>query len=253
MDQRLGLDRLRTAKDATFDSYENGKEHTECLPGTRGELLRQVERWAASSDGKCIFLLNGMAGTGKTTIARTVARCLEEKRSLAASFFFKRGEENRGNAKRLFSTLAKQLATRIPQLILFTRKAVDDDPDVSEKSLGEQFDKLIHRPLLKAQCHDACKVVVIDALDECEGEDEVEAILRMLPKVKESDSVQLRFLLTSRPEWPIRTGFRFKSVLDNHQNIDLHDILEVVIKHDISLYFSYKFLELRFKRSLPPD
>mgnify|MGYP001222990039 CR=1 FL=1 len=253
MDQRLGLDRLRTAKGATFDSYENDKEHTECLPGTRNELLHKIEQWGESPSGKCIFWLNGMAGTGKTTIARTVARRFKEKRTLAASFFFKRGEEDRGSAKRLFSTLAKQLAASIPQLIPSIRKAVDDDPDISEKAPREQFDKLILQPLLEIQCNDTCKVVVIDALDECEGENEVEAILGMLPQVKESNSVQLRFFLTSRPEWPIRSGFRSKSVLDNHQDIILHKISEEVIRHDISLYFNHKFSELRDKHSLPPD
>ena len=224
MDQRLGLDRLRTAKGATYDSYENDKEHTECVPGTRKELLDEIEQWAASPSGKCIFWLNGMAGTGKTTIARTVARCLKDKRLLAASFFFKRGEEDRGNAKRLFSTLARQLAINIPQLLPYIRKAIDDDPDTSEKAPREQFDRLVLQPLLETKlAKQACMVIVIDALDEWERESDVGAVLEMLPLVQKSQSLQLRFFLTSRPEWPIRLGFRFESVLNSHQYIILHE------------------------------
>lgn len=74
-----------------------------------------------------------MAGTGKSTVSRTVAGQLKEKKLLGASFFFKRGEENRGNAKKLFPTLAAQLVTRIPQLIPRIRKAIDDDPHISER------------------------------------------------------------------------------------------------------------------------
>lgn len=120
----------------------------------------------------------------------------QTKRLLAASFFFKRGEEDRGNAKRLFSTLAKQLATNIPQLVPSIRKVIDDDPDISEKGPREQFEKLILQPLLEIQSQEVCMVIVIDALDECEGQDEVKAVLRMLPLVKKSHSLQLRFFLT---------------------------------------------------------
>jgi len=46
--------------------------------------------WCADPDpnSKCIFWLNGMAGTGKSTISRTIAQELAEKKRLAASFFF---------------------------------------------------------------------------------------------------------------------------------------------------------------------
>ncbi|KAM5494468.1 hypothetical protein MaudMau93_000484, partial [Microsporum audouinii] len=82
------LDGLQVATGAAFDYY--GNHHTECLPGTRIELLREVEEWAKSARAKCIFWLNGMAGTGKSTISQTVARRLKEKKLLGASFFFKR-------------------------------------------------------------------------------------------------------------------------------------------------------------------
>lgn len=76
--------------------------NTECLSGTRVELLREVEDWTKSPDGKCIFWLNGMAGTGKSTIFQTIAGHLKQQYLLGASFFFKRGEEGQGTAKKLF-------------------------------------------------------------------------------------------------------------------------------------------------------
>jgi pantothenate kinase-related protein Tda10 len=93
------------AEGAAFDSYEN--QHEECLLGTRVKLLREIEEWTELPHGKCIFWLNGMAGTGKSTISKTIASHLKKNRSLGASFFFKRGEEDRGNAKKLFPTLIR--------------------------------------------------------------------------------------------------------------------------------------------------
>lgn len=41
-------------------------------------------------------------------------------------------------------------------------------------------------------------VIVIDALDECEREDEIKALLRMLPQVENSQSLQLRLFLNKQ-------------------------------------------------------
>ena len=54
----------------------------QCLDGTRVDLLQQIREWASSSDSPNIFLLTGIAGTGKSTIARTVAEEFKEKKKL---------------------------------------------------------------------------------------------------------------------------------------------------------------------------
>ncbi|KAB8227880.1 uncharacterized protein BDW43DRAFT_323428 [Aspergillus alliaceus] len=198
INQKIDISRLHVAKGATFNDYEN--QHTECLPGTRVKLLREIDNWSKTSGGKCIFWLNGMAGTGKSTISQTIAGHLKEQNRLAGSFFFKRGEQDRGNAKVLFSTLAKQLGGTIPQMGPSIQKAIEEDPDIPERVLREQFEKLILQPLLAiSQRTSMIMVIVIDALDECDQEDDVRVILRLLPRVQKSSSLQLRFLLTSRP------------------------------------------------------
>jgi hypothetical protein len=53
-------------------------------------LLEEICDWVDSEDERCIWL-NGLAGTGKSTIARTVARRYFEQKRLGASFFFSRG------------------------------------------------------------------------------------------------------------------------------------------------------------------
>ncbi|KAJ6054863.1 hypothetical protein N7499_005813 [Penicillium canescens] len=81
------LDKLPIANGAAFDSYTDRHED-ECLPGTRTELLNEIAEWAVSQHGKYIFWLNGMAGTGKSTISRTVAKRFKQEKILGASFFF---------------------------------------------------------------------------------------------------------------------------------------------------------------------
>ncbi|EAU29371.1 conserved hypothetical protein [Aspergillus terreus NIH2624] len=248
--RKIDIGRLRVAKGAAFNDYEN--QHTECLTGTRVEVLRDIDNWASMAYGKCIFWLNGMAGTGKSTISRTVAGRLKRQDRLAASFFFKRGEQDRGNAKLLFSTIAKQLGSSMPQLSLDIQNAIEDDPDISDRVLREQFEKLILQPLSAAKhCPNTIMVVVIDALDECDRTDDIQVILHLLPRVQQSTSMRLRFLITSRPVLPIKSGF--ERIPDDYQDLILHEVPTQVIQHDISLYIRDRFSKLRQERSLPLD
>ncbi|KAJ5687580.1 hypothetical protein N7536_010199 [Penicillium majusculum] len=123
IDQNMDLKKLPVAHGVEFDSYMDQHED-ECLEGTRTDLQQQIATWAASPQGNCIFWLNGMAGTGKSTISRTVALSFKQNKQLGASFFFKRGEADRGNATKLFTTLTQQLMIKLPGLTPSIRKAV---------------------------------------------------------------------------------------------------------------------------------
>src|ERR1700742_4840524 len=88
--RKIGLNTLPQAKGAAYDSYADENEPG-CHPDTRKDLLRKIRLWTEDPEGKGIFWLYGAAGTGKSTISRTVARSLAAKGVLSASFFFKRG------------------------------------------------------------------------------------------------------------------------------------------------------------------
>lgn len=227
----------------------------ECLPGTRTGLLQEIAEWALSPQEKCIFWLKGMAGTGKSTISRTVAKSFKQAKSLGASFFFKRGEGDRGSAMRLFPTISRQLVLRFPELMPCLRKIIYDEPDITTKSLKEQFDKLILRPLQDLELPNqqiSAVCIVIDALDECEHDNDIRVILHSLPRLRQETSIRLRVFLTSRPELPIRLGFsRLESLV--YRDVALHDIPEEVTEHDISLFLNYRLSEIRMDRSLPPN
>ncbi|PYI03229.1 WD40 repeat-like protein [Aspergillus sclerotiicarbonarius CBS 121057] len=258
--RRFDLYNLPDAEGASFDSYQNQHEE-ECLAGTREELLQQVRDWGGSSEGSCIFWLNGMAGTGKSTISRSLSRVFQEKGQLGASYFFRRGEGDRGHAKRFASTIARQLITAIPNLATGVSKAIEDDPDISKRGFRIQFEKLLLQPLSDLNDSQQVKrlVIVIDALDECEEEQDVRLLLQLLPllqsspQIKRSKPVQLRVFITSRPELPIQLGFQDDLVRDIHQDLVLHKIPKPVIEHDISLFLKHKLKMIEKARSLPPD
>lgn len=68
---------------------------------------------------------------------RTVASTFRE--SLGASFFFKRGEGERRSATKLIPTIVRQMVTRIPELATTVQSAIQKDPEMTRKSLMEQF------------------------------------------------------------------------------------------------------------------
>ncbi|KAB8213051.1 WD domain protein [Aspergillus novoparasiticus] len=240
------LEKLSIVEGATFESYDN--QHDECLKGTRTELLEEVQKWVELPDEKSIFWLNGMAGTGKSTIARTVAQSFKDKGLLGATFFFKRGEADRGNAKYLISTITRQLVIRHRGLVPDVLNAVKNDPNISSKFLSEQFDKLLYQPLLNLCPYQSTTIViVIDALDECEGEDNMRLILQLLFRLQEIKSVHLRVFLTSRPEFPIRFGFQGN---ENHQDLILHKLPLPVIENDIRAFLKYKLSIIQRDRLL---
>lgn len=173
-----------------------------------------------------------MAGTGKSQIARTVARVFADKGQLGASFFFKKGENDRGTAYKFSTTLAIDLMTHIPGLIPGITKAIDADPAISEKSLKDQFEKFILQPLLEttqAPPNALGLIIVIDALDECEREEDIQVILQLLAQTHCHWPASLRTFVTSRPE--LHICLSFKQLLDGtYQDIILHNIPKETIK-----------------------
>jgi hypothetical protein len=252
-EQSRYLAKLPYAADAAIDSRFREHEPS-CLSQTRVDLLDQIRVWAAETDDKCIFWLNGMAGIGKSTIARTVAREFRDQNRLGASFFFSRGAGDLGNAHRFFTTLALQLAKK-PSIKHYICKAIDIDNDISQQGLSNQWRYLILRPLeeLKAdELQHPNLVIVIDALDECNSQDDVRLILHLLAQAKTLKTIHLRIFITSRPELPIRLAFEDIHTSTYHKPI-LHDISQSVVEKDISVFLEHELGRIQREHKLLPN
>ncbi|KAH7243776.1 WD40-repeat-containing domain protein [Fusarium solani] len=255
IDQKAVLDRLPAVVEASFDS--RAEEHNPiCLYGTRVDLLRQISEWADDPRAEAIFWLNGMAGTGKSTISRTVARSFATTGRLGASFFFKRGEADRGSLSKFVTTIAAQLVSRVPAFAPHAKNAIDADTTIFGKAAQEQFKKLILEPLSRIP-QDARKtatlVVVVDALDECERDDDIKLIINLFSRIKALQSPRLRILVTSRPDLPIRLGF--SAITGKYQDLVLHEMPEHLVEHDISAFLRHELAVIRtnYNTSVPED
>ncbi|KAI3541257.1 hypothetical protein CSPX01_07616 [Colletotrichum filicis] len=240
------LDKLPMAQGAEFDSYENQHE-PRCHPSTRVDILRDIETWAPHATGPRLYWLSGLAGTGKSIIARTIAHEFYETNILGATFFFKRGEVDRGSASLFFGTLARQLAQRRPELSPYIVKAIKETDNICSKSMEEQFTKLVFNPLkLAASKPGGPKklILVLDALDECSNEKDVEILLRLLIKAVCFDGCGLKLLITSRPEVAVRDACGSPNQ-GLYREVRLHDTPNEIVSKDISLYLRHQLTEIR--------
>ncbi|KAB5587398.1 hypothetical protein CTheo_9166 [Ceratobasidium theobromae] len=192
--------------------------------------------------------MDGMAGTGKTTIACTLASQLESRGQLAASFFCTRTSPECRDADRIVPTIAYQLARCSAAFKSALCQALDKDPDISSRNIFTQFERLLKEPLEKIKDKMGNNlVVVIDALDECTDPQTVGQILDVLFRFV--DNLPIKFFVTSRPEAIIREKM-MSSENSSRSILYLHDIEQSLVQNDIELYLQE---ELRSISPSPGD
>jgi len=207
--------------------------------------LWEIERWLTGEQKQRVFWLNGLAGTGKSTIAQTFAETSFADGKLGASFFCSRDFENRSNLQAIFPTLAFQLAYRYPPFRKELLPVLKANPDAGQESLCSQMEKLIVSPLEATQIP---TLIIIDALDECKDEQPASAILSILSRyVNKIPTV--KFFITGRPEARIRSGFRLRSLLPITEVFKLHEVKPEAVDSDIKLFFQTQLTNLVENRS----
>ncbi|KAF7368656.1 NACHT domain-containing protein [Mycena venus] len=182
-----------------------------------------------------ILWLNGPAGSGKSAVAQSFCQRLKDEGCLGGSFFFKRGHFSRGNAKKLFPTIAYQLALLLPELKHLISQAVENDPAIVDRALSYQLQELIIEPCRRSHPSEPVPII-IDGLDECDGHDIQQEVLRSFSSAVHQEDSPILFLITSRPESHIRETFSDPCLDKIHRSLNINQSFQ-----DVRTYLLHEF------------
>ncbi|EUC60998.1 vegetative incompatibility protein HET-E-1, putative [Rhizoctonia solani AG-3 Rhs1AP] len=188
----IRLERLSPAKLAYYDSDFPGRQP--CTNRTCTQVLSKLDDWATSTNRTGACWMTGPSGAGKTTIAATFSHKLEKEKLLAASFFGSRSHLECYQIHRIIPTIAYQLAHYSMRFRRALFKILDKDPTIGS-NIADQFEWLLKKPLIEAsEAIPKNLVVVLDALDECDDQTQVELLLSLLTQ----GSLPIGFFITTR-------------------------------------------------------
>jgi hypothetical protein len=236
---------LNTCSRARGAGYEHG-DRQGCLTGTRETILDEIESWTKDFHRSPVYWLNGVAGTGKSTIAQTTAERVFADGRLGASFFCSRDFKDRSDLRFIFPTLAFQLAYKYPGFRSILIPLLQSNPDIGYESLHNQMERLIVTPLREKGIS---TVIIIDALDECVDDEPQSAILSVMGRFVE-EIPKVKFFITGRPEPRIHSGFRLQLLKPITDVFVLHEIERSAIDADIQLFFTHHLSELAHRYQL---
>ena len=178
------------------------------MEGTCEQILADLEGWALDDAAPKVFWLNGMAGTGKTSIAHSLCEKLHKREILGASFFCSQSASQEvRDARFIIPTIASTLSQVSPMLRSTMREVIEEQPDVgSLHKLSAQFRLLLVDPI-KSVRDSSVKtyVIIIDALDECMNLGMVEKLIQAI--VEFALDMPLKFFISSRDTTQIWSAF----------------------------------------------
>jgi hypothetical protein len=236
------LDTLNPVSSATWEADTSGG----CTPDTRVVLLDEIMSWVHDSTGSCVFWLNGLAGTGKSTIARTLCQRLSESALLGANFFVSRKYQDHRSSSNIVRSLAHQLAFQERTVASALCSVLLEKPMSASRSLESQIKDFLAKPA-RALGGASSLVIVLDALDEClpEGGNLLLLLVRQLIGL----SGRLKLFITSRAEPCIQQMFDRLTTHSQYTVIRLHDLDKSMVQQDIRTYFLSAFRQIRVERT----
>ena len=220
-----------------------------CTPGTREEILKEIIAWVddMTADSPPIFWLTGQAGSGKTTIAYTIAKHFDELEEtehtgrhtvLGGNFLCSRQFEETRRQIHIIPTLVYQLARKSRS---YAHALHEADKFDSVDKLTKQMKDLLVGPWQQSESRRHVELppylIVVDALDEIEADGGGIFLQSLLETINERRLRGLKFLVTSRPDprvVEVCETFSFKAVCR------LQDVPIERVGRDITRYLESK-------------
>jgi energy-coupling factor transporter ATP-binding protein EcfA2 len=189
----------------------NGVDIPSNHPGTRSTLLKELDNWIRSNTPIC--WLTGPVGSGKTSIAQTLAKKCSEQKTLVANFFFDRNK--RSGIELLIPSLIYTMCISNYSTIPYVEQVYGHERSIFQDSTRDyQFRRLLLEVLSAVLEEKPTKsrrgimqprtrlVIVIDGIDQCSDEGEMGEFVKMLVGIPSGSSPKLltnvRILLTGR-------------------------------------------------------
>jgi hypothetical protein len=220
----------------TSATYNANGARPGCLENTRVALQQQLSCWANDdAPGLTTLWLNGMAGTGKSTIATTFAHNMADEGLLGATFFIDRQVAERTNLLRIVQSLAYDLAEGDHNRLSALWSTLCAKPAITSMPLQEQVQALIKKPL-EATCTENL-VIVIDGLDECTPSDGASLLSTLVDCFA---GFPIKLLVSSRSNPAIVRCF---SAI-HHTAIRLQEQPLEEVEKDVRLYWEHGLNEL---------
>jgi hypothetical protein len=228
----------------------------QCLQGTRTQILSQITEWVNSAGDNVprVLWLSGPAGKGKSAIAHTIAKWFEDVGGLGSCYTFDRQREADHRHEKIFSTIARDLADRDPEMRRALAGAIQTANSLKNTAdITQQWQKLLIEPLGKSSGSTVGPVVIIiDALDESGGVGTRRDLLRILAGKHQDTAVpkitnlpnNFHFIVTSRPLGDIRDEFHG---VQHIRQMSMDDIPTAVAQRDIHTYVSKELEGLGFQ------
>ena len=216
-----------------------------CLPGTRDTMIKEVIEWVNrpnEDDVPRIFLLTGVAGSGKSAIAHTVAELFHEQKRLGSSYCFDRADQANRRPNNLLSTIALDIADIDQHWKMSLYNIVKGERSLrTTGSATKQFKSFIVEPA-KVLTTFGPILVVIDALDESAEGKSRKDLLDTLAKGISNLPPNFRILVTTRPEPDIVSAFKSNPHIVQKS---MNTIDEASTKIDIALFVETRLSDIR--------
>jgi hypothetical protein len=223
---------LPRAVNAEYNSGATGLRRP-CTLHTREQILADLVKWATDESGPPVYWLSGMAGTGKTTVAYSLCEILAERGMLGGSFFCSRTVEQTRDPKIILPTISHQLSARSKVFATALLKVIQEDDNIGNRSLRDQFDKLILLPMTSLPVHLKSDLIVYDGFDEAKKQDEISILISLF--LKHSAKLRVKIFISSRYEELIKDPFE-RAGSDTYTTFLLHNIEEHIVEADIKQY-----------------